>query len=375
MNTTPGESLGPLVRRLREEKGWTQEQLGEMVGYESGAAISILRIEKQGVVPRPRRLDELAKHLGVQPEVLREAAGREGASDNGDGANDLGARLERLKQEEARRVALERDLARLDDARERANTDFLLRLRTVAERMKGVQAQLPQGEMESEESEASYRIRFARAGVAQALSDSSSGGLGNTTLASAIAAGAHSSALLPGFAGSAMALSGLSAVLRIGQPASRIAVGVGGPVVLAAALISGVVASAMGAKSKLKRAELLAKLEHAEAEITDSNPSVDALEEVVPGATRLFDDIALYGARALSRWESKYGSAELDFRKLEPTEQAGYLALVDVAASQIAVETISLQDLATLRGPDLESALLVAEQVLAEAHTVVAARV
>lgn len=375
MNAASSESLGPLIKRLREESGWTQRELGEKAGYESGAAISILRIEKQGVVPRPRRLDELAKQLGVEPQALREAASRERGGDERDHVSDLGARIERLKEEEARRVDLERDLLGLDDARQRADTDFLLRFHTVAHRVTGARAQLPQSESGSGESEASYRIRFARAGVAQALADSSNAVPGYRSLARAVAAGAHTAAMLPGFAGSAVALSGLSAVLRIGQPAARLAVGAGGPVLLAVALVGGVVSSAISAKTKRQYAELLAKLEHAEAEIADSNPSVDALEAVMPSARRLFADIALYGARALGRWETTVGSAEIYFGELKPAEQESYLALIDVAASQIAVETISLQDLATLRGPDLESALRVAEQVLAEAQAVVAARV
>lgn len=375
MSEASGETLGPLIKRLREEKGWSQKKLGEEAHYESGAAISILRIEKQGVVPRPRRLDELADALGVEPQMLRDAARRErGEGERGD-PDDLGARIEHLKEEEARRGDLERELSQLDDARQRANTEFLLRLRAAAHRVTGAPTQLPSTETESGESEARYRIRFARAGVVQALAGTSSGGSEYTSLASAVAAGAHNAALLPGFASSAIALSGLSAVLRIGQPAARLAVGVGSPIVLAAALVSGVVSTALSAKSQRQHAELLAKVEQAEAEIANSSSNVAALEAVVPGATRFFEDIALYGVRALGRWEAKLGSAEVDFGKLGLAEQEAFLALIYVAASQIAVETISLQDLATLRGPDLDSALQVAEQVLTEAHAVVAAQV
>jgi transcriptional regulator with XRE-family HTH domain len=376
MNANAGEALGPLIKRLREEKGWSQRKLGEEAGYGSGASISILRIEKQGVVPRPRRLDELAEKLDVDPRMLREAARRDPGNRDPDDHNDPGARIESLKEEMARRVDLEQDLNRLDGARQRANADFLLRLRTAAVRVKGARSLPPQSETDSRGSEAKYRIHFARVGVEQALNGSSDSGPGYAGLATAVAAGAHSATtMLPNLAWSAGALSGLSAVLRIGQPSARLAVGVGGAIGLTVALVGGVVSGAMAAKSKVQREKLMADLESAEKQIAESNPSVEALEKVIPSATQLFDEVALYGARALGRWEAKVGSADVIFENLSPSDQENYLALIDVAASQIAVETISLQDLATLRGPDLESALVVAEQVLAEAHAVVAAAV
>lgn len=376
MTSSASESLGPLIKRLRKDRGLSQKQLGERVGYAGGAAISILRIEKQGVVPGPDRLDKLAEELGVDPRVLHDASRRVLGDEAQTEAFDIGARIDRLKREESRRLDLERDLQLLDAARERANTDFLLRLRAVGHQLEGTLLQLPENPSDSGQSEAAYRIKLARAGVEKALTDSMNGALGYGALATSIAAGAQSAASsIPNFARSAIALSALTAVLRVAQPTARLNVSVGNTMSFAVALVGGVASSAIIAKTKSKRDKLLADLERAESEVIDSTPSFEALEAAVASATRLFEDISLYGARAISRWETAGGGAENGWGSLPPADQQSYLALVDVAASQIAVESISLQDLATLRGPDLQAARRVAEEVLAEAHAVVAARI
>lgn len=369
MSEASDETLGPLIRRLREEKGWSQRHLGEMAGYESGAAISILRIEKQGVIPRPGRLDALAQQLGVEPHRLRAAASR-GGKDKPKIASDVSARIEKIREEHDRRSGLELDLVRLDEARQRANNGFLLRLHEVAQRITG-HVSGPRDIIEAEESEARFRVQFARAGVEHALTNATEGALGLQSLESAIAAGAHTAAMIQQLSSSAGALAGMSAVLRMGQPVARLAVSVGGPLALTAALVGAVVSISTSAANKRQQADLLAGLEKAEAELEDSSRNIEALRAFVPTATRLLEDIELYGSRSLERWERKVGSGPIDFGDLRSAEKEIYLDFIDVAASQIAVETINLHELATLRGPDLAEALEVAEQVLAEARKVV----
>ena len=62
--TTP---LGSELRRLREERGWTQEQLAQRAGLRRH---SISFYEANGTYPRPRPLAALVRALGVSPAQL-----------------------------------------------------------------------------------------------------------------------------------------------------------------------------------------------------------------------------------------------------------------------------------------------------------------
>ena len=55
------------LRRLREDKGWSQRELAELAGV---APATILRMEKGHVKPQGRTARKLAAVLGVEPVVL-----------------------------------------------------------------------------------------------------------------------------------------------------------------------------------------------------------------------------------------------------------------------------------------------------------------
>jgi len=374
MATSPPESFGELIRRLREEQGLSQQELGERAGYETGAGISILRIEKQGVIPRPKRLDALAEQLGVEARILREAAAREQDGDSGT-ATDERPRLDRLREEESRRARLETELMRFETARERASAEFLLRLREVAGRLNEPMPQLPELAPDTA-SEADYRMWLAKAGIERALAVATSDETYDENFAKAVTnAAAKTLTENPGIAISAVVGAGLGAVLRVvGLPAAALGASVT-PIVQAMMETSKTMKRDAAARVKQRREQFLSELERAESEVDESEPNVTALEAVLPDATRLFDDIATYGARALTRWNTNVGRAEVDWATLGPVEQENYRGLVEVAGAQLALRTISIADLATLRGPDLDNTLQVAKQVLTEANTVISTRI
>lgn len=75
------ESLGDRVRRLREQKGWSQKKLASMIPGTSQQSIDQL---EQGMVARPRYLLELALALDARQEWLLTGYGKPQASADGD---------------------------------------------------------------------------------------------------------------------------------------------------------------------------------------------------------------------------------------------------------------------------------------------------
>jgi len=56
-------SFGQRLRKIREEKGMTQEQLAERLGYVGNSYISDVEINK--FIPKKKKMKEIAKALGV----------------------------------------------------------------------------------------------------------------------------------------------------------------------------------------------------------------------------------------------------------------------------------------------------------------------
>ena len=60
-------TFGKRVRRLREAKGWTIEQMGEAAGMNE---LQVGHIERGASDPKLSTILKLAKGLGVRPEEL-----------------------------------------------------------------------------------------------------------------------------------------------------------------------------------------------------------------------------------------------------------------------------------------------------------------
>lgn len=61
-------AIGPNVRRLRTAKGWSQQQLAELVGCR---VQHISRIENGGMSPSSEMLFALADAFGIATDTLR----------------------------------------------------------------------------------------------------------------------------------------------------------------------------------------------------------------------------------------------------------------------------------------------------------------
>src|SRR4051812_145516 len=109
------EALGQVVRGLREHKGVTQEELGRVAGYGTGAGVSISRLESGILRPSRERLAGIARALGLKPEELEDRVARQAARDEASAADggtpsrdskDLKDRVRRVQHEIGERTTV-----------------------------------------------------------------------------------------------------------------------------------------------------------------------------------------------------------------------------------------------------------------------------
>jgi transcriptional regulator with XRE-family HTH domain len=390
------EALGQVVKRLRWEKGLTQEELGDAAGYGKGAGVSISRLEHGRLEPTDK-FTGIARALGVSTQELQKHAAEETAaqqSAGGDGARTQADRIAAIVRASERRKLLAPELDAFNEARKRAERDFLMTFRELAAHVIDAPAQdqdqLAQGggaETDEAEAEATYQIRFTQYGVSQALADPAGsaavGGAVSSAAAylaftDAVALGtAPLGAMLPRLTGAKTALKGLRAAMGVGRSA-RIGSTAGGMNLVAAVAVGAVVATILdrqaSAKRNRKQQESAAKLAAAEADIATNQANVDALLDVIPRATEILDYIAVHASHALTRWGAQIGEDPVPWRELGEAEQQRYQDFVAVAAAQLAVATIDFQELATSREEDLDQATALADQILIQSQRAIASR-
>jgi hypothetical protein len=265
-------------------------------------------------------------------------------------------------------------------ARERANAEFLEVLREVAGRIRGAdvsRANISDVISTSEDdvsAEAAYQIRFTRYGVARALG-SSDGRADLAEFAETVALGAAAAAAtLETALPSATARKGLLAAMGL---AARPRILPGGGVLAAVAV--GIAVAALLDRQQSQRARLkkesAARLAAAEDDLARTQPNVDALANIIPRATELFEYVALHAAHAVTRWRDQLGEGTLEWDSLSPDQQRHYDDFVEIAAAHLAVATIDLQELAGSTGESLERAVALADQVLEQSCAAIRARV
>lgn len=393
------EALGQVVKRLRREKGVTQEELGDAAEYKGGAGVSISRLENGRLEPTPERFAGIARALGVSTEELETRASEEtnvhqgGA---GDGIRTHEERIAAIVRASERREQLAPELEAFKETSERAEHAFLMRFRDVAARVSGAPAQdaaqLAQSsgaETDEAEAEAAYQIQFTQYGVSRALADpaggaavggAAGGAAAYLAFTEAVALGtAPLGATIPRLTGAATALNGLRAAMGVGRSANRVGGTAGGMNLLAAVAVGTVVAAILErqatAKRNRKQQESAAKLAAAEADIAANQANVEVLLDVIPRATEVLDYIAVHAGHALTRWCAQIGEDTVHWQKLGEDEQQRYQDFVAVAAAQLAVVTIDLQELATSRANGLEQAAALADQILIQSQRAITSRV
>ena len=76
-------------------------------------------------------------------------------------------------------------------------------------------------------------------------------------------------------------------------------------------------------RNRKQQEEIKAKLDAAEAEITDSQKSFEAVVEILPRATAILDYTAVHAGHALKRWESRLAPAR-DWGELSDEDRRRY---------------------------------------------------
>ena len=389
-------ALGQVVKRLRHEKGLTQEELGDAAGYGKGAGVSISRLENARLEPTDK-FAGIARALGVSTQELQTRAAEETTAHQSaaeDGAQTHADRIAAIVLATERRKQLAPELDAFNEARKRAERDFLMTFRELAAHVIDAPAQdedqLAQGggaETDEAEAEAAYQIRFTQYGVSQALADPAGSAAVGGAVSSAAAYLAFTEAValgtaplgatLPRLTGAATALNGLRAAMGVGRSA-RIGSTAGGMNLVAAVAVGAVVATILDrqetAKRNRKQQESATKLAAAEADIATNQANVDALLDVIPRATDILDYIAVHASHALTRWGAQIGEDPVPWMKLGEAEQQRYQDFVAVAAAQLAVATIDFQELATSREEDLDQATALADQILIQSQRAIASR-
>lgn len=135
------DALGQTIERCRVQKGLTQQQLGELAGYQAGAAVSISRVESGNVLPGQARLAGIAAALELSLVDLESAATERtreietGKVPAGSAAlaarraDDLAQWAKRLEQQAQHRAAVHSEVIEaFTDAYDRSLIQFFLPL-------------------------------------------------------------------------------------------------------------------------------------------------------------------------------------------------------------------------------------------------------
>jgi transcriptional regulator with XRE-family HTH domain len=397
------EALGQVIREQRVAVPLTQEELGTKAQYRSGAGVSISRIENGLTRPGTERLDRIALALGVTVGQLESAAAvrtTDLAVEQGE-ANDQPAsrkrsqdRYKRLCEELERRKKVGGELcAAYNKAEDRSRDAFLTKFIEIAY---GIDGALPTeaGSVKNDgltDPKAEAVLRLTPSGVAQAPAvDPPS----PATIAAARAVGpaVGSAAAYATFRtvvarGAASTGASTSDLFGIAQLNAAFAIIGGGTLANGGAGVA-------GGKRRLKDIEvgtgLIAELslvllkatydlrkqrrelaEKLDAEIGATRRGFAALEDLIPRATGVLDDIAVHAGRALGKWEAKLGPRPLKWNALELSQRERYEDFVKIAFCHLSVAAINFPELMESRGEEREHLILSADMVLNEAQEVV----
>ena len=397
------EALGLVIKKDREPTNLTQEGLGTRAGYGAGAGVSISRIENGLTRPGPDRFAGIAVALGLTPGQLEAKAAQltialaKQRGESPDAASTAGRnepikdRAKRVQRVIDERTSVITDLASsFNVAHDRARDDFVMKFVHIAAGVTGAPQPNEVG-LEEEEvggegpaAEATHRIRFTSYGVAHVLAAGIGGGAAGAAVGGAAAYGTFLAVASLGTASTGAAIAGLSGVVASNAALALLGGGTlaagGAGVAGGTALLVGIVAApalllAVGGliwmvkRNRKQQEELSQKLDEADAEIAATKRSYEALRDILPRATRTLDYIAVHGGHALKRWEVQLGPRPMNWDAMSTDEKQRYQDFVDVAASQLSVVGIDVQQLMVSRGADREHLIELADQVLQQTES------
>ncbi|HEV7564432.1 MAG TPA: helix-turn-helix transcriptional regulator [Microbacteriaceae bacterium] len=343
--TIDPQALGRAVRDLREGAGKTQEELGKAAGYQTGAAVSISRLETGKAQPGIDRMKMIAEVLGVELEELQQRASNPN--------REAQRRNERPKDREQRVISevaerkerLDEATAAFTEAYEKATESFLLKFGRIVEQIKGAPPlETPASPQQHSEDT-----------MAAAIADES------IELGATAAGGAAAGVVL--------------GLLSTGK-FSRSVAGLGVAGIGAAAI--GVLAESAVAlimSTRKQQRERMRKLDEIEEQLEATEEGAGALITRLPRATELLNYIAVHAGHALDRWERGLGGSTSNWESLgvEAVDRFREFILIAQTAFAIRIEFEALSS--GQQGDDLRRKIGDVDALLTIANEVVTSRV
>ena len=122
---------------------------------------------------------------------------------------------------------------------------------------------------------------------------------------------------------------------------------------------------AMAMRSELKKQ---AELDGIDDEIMATQRGFEALEDILPRATKVLDHIAVHGTRALKRWDAQMVTRPCQWDSLDSAQKQRFLEFVEISACQLAVASIDVQELMDSRGDERERLIEWVDAVLSKSQ-------
>lgn len=400
MGTYSSTALGLEIRHLRDERSMTQEELGRKAGYGAGAGVSISRIENGRALPSPERFAGIAAALDMTPAALtRRAAERTtqmqaAAGDGTSHGRSIKERIAAVQEEVERRTDAINSLGEaFNQTHDQAAKEFFMPFVHTAERIKGAPQPDPEGlGADDDSSEGTQAAQEQLLKNTHAIADVIGASVGGAAAGAAVggltAYGTFVAAATFGTASTGAAIGGLSGVAATNATLALLGGGSlamgGAGIAGGTALLMGIVAApalilAVGGlawavkRSRKQRQETLEKLDQAERELNETRINFDALCDVLRNATTVLGHIAIHAGRAFTRWQTSLGAlpVEVEWDHMSQDNQEKYQNFMAIAACQISVATINVQELMASRDPKRAELIEYNDEILSQAQTTV----
>ena len=398
------DALGQTIEKHRVAKGLTQQQLGDLAHYQAGAAVSISRVEGGHVLPGVARRADIAAALDLTPAELEEAAmeltreiaaGKVPAGRAATAAartEDLAERAKRLEQHARRQDARHREVIdAYADAYDRSLNQFFMPLVEISGRIDSADPPAdppPNNEPATgPEAEAAFRFRLARRSVKTvAAAGAQYAAAGASEAVGQLAAyGALQTVVSRGTAGTGRRIARLHGVAQLSAAKARFGGGPkakgGGGIAAGEKRLNGIatgvdwglpilVALIAEGRRQLKAERLTAEMDQFEASLKATRRGYEAIEEILPRATTVLDDIAVHGTRALNRWAAQLGPQP--WGTLSAADEQRYQDFIELSTCQVVAGAINIQELLESTGPAQEDLIAAIDEGVNRAQATVA---
>jgi transcriptional regulator with XRE-family HTH domain len=317
--------LGRAVRDARERMGMTQEDLGKAAGYQTGAAVSISRLETGKAQPGLERMTSIARALGVSVEELERRAVHPDSDAQRQNERPKDRERRVMGEVEERKSKLDHATQAFKEAYAQTNEHFLIKFGTIVESIEGAPPILVRT-ISPVDAKGTNPETAAKAERPIELDSTVSGGVAAGIVAGLLRSGTFS-----------RGAAGLSVA------------GVGGAAVgvLAESAISLLIASR---KLLQERSRMLDRVEE---QLAATEENATALISRLPKATELLMYIAVHAGHALDRWERELDSPGRAWNSIGADAVERFRDFVLIAQASFAIQNEFDALSSALRGNDL----------------------